>query len=66
VAVNCFDGAPPFTDNDLRDALTIRPGIPLMLCDARDHESSKQVLVGLIRHVIDLHQRGGPRPTPVG
>jgi signal recognition particle receptor subunit beta len=60
VAVNCFDGAPRYGEGDLRDALTIPMTTPLVLCDARDRESSKQVLVGLVRHVIQLHQRGQP------
>lgn len=55
VAVNCFDGAPRYTEEDLRDALTIAHGVPLLLCDARDRESSKRVLIGLVSHVIDLH-----------
>jgi signal recognition particle receptor subunit beta len=63
VAVNCFDGAPRYTEEDLRDALTIAAAIPLMLCDARDRESSKQVLVGLVRHVIHLNQLGQPART---
>jgi hypothetical protein len=63
VAVNCFDGAPRYTEDDLRDALTIQPGIPVMLCDARDRESSKQVLIGLIRHVMDMQRAA---PTRVG
>lgn len=60
VAVNCFDGAPIYPEADLREALTIPPHVPLLLCDARDRESSKAVLIGLVQHVIDLHQRGVP------
>jgi signal recognition particle receptor subunit beta len=60
VAVNCFDGAPRYAEEDLRDALTIPPGVPLLLCDARDRESAKAVLIGLVSHVINLHQRGAP------
>jgi signal recognition particle receptor subunit beta len=60
VAVNCFDGAPSYTDDDLRDALTIPQGVPLVLCDARDRDSAKAVLISLLTHVINLHQRGVP------
>jgi uncharacterized protein len=55
VAVNCFDGAPRYKEEDLRDALTITEGVPLLLCDARDRESSKAVLIGLVRHGINLY-----------
>ena len=60
VAVNVFDGAPRYTEDDLRDALTIPEGVPLLLCDARDRESAKAVLVGLVSHVLNLHHRGAP------
>ncbi|MDT7786403.1 MAG: uncharacterized protein QOF58_4822 [Pseudonocardiales bacterium] len=53
VAVNCFDGAQPYTVDEVRHALDLDDGIPVMLCDARDRESSKAVLVGLIQHSMN-------------
>jgi uncharacterized protein len=50
VAVNCFDGAQLYTVDEVRHALDLDDAIPVVLCDARDRESSKSVLVGLIQH----------------
>jgi signal recognition particle receptor subunit beta len=53
IAVNCFDGAPRFEADDIRVALTLSPEVPIMMCDARRRDSVKQVLVGLVRYVLD-------------
>ncbi|MEV6236843.1 ATP/GTP-binding protein [Lentzea sp. NPDC051838] len=53
VAVNCFDGAQLYTVDEVRHALDLDEAIPVMLCDARDRESSKSVLVGLIQHSMN-------------
>jgi len=63
VAVNVFDNAPRYDPEEIRDALTIRPDVPLVLCDARNRESAKHVLVTLVEYVVDLHRRGR---DPVG
>lgn len=53
VAVNCFDGSQNYTVDEVRHALDIDEAIPVMLCDARNRESSKAVLVGLIQHSMN-------------
>ncbi|MFD9705885.1 ATP/GTP-binding protein [Lentzea sp. NPDC059081] len=53
VAVNCFDGAQQYTVAEVRHALDLDEQIPVLLCDARDRESSKAVLVGLIQHSMN-------------
>ena len=53
VAVNCFDGSQLYTVDEVRHALDLDDGIPVVLCDARDRESSKAVLVGLIQHSMN-------------
>ena len=53
VAVNCFDGAQRYTVDEVRHALDLDDAIPVVLCDARDRESSKTVLVGLIQHSMN-------------
>ncbi|MCP2242796.1 ATP/GTP-binding protein [Lentzea rhizosphaerae] len=53
VAVNCFDGAQLYTVDEVRHALDLDDSIPVVLCDARDRESSKAVLVGLIQHSMN-------------
>ncbi|XTZ18089.1 GTP-binding protein [Micromonospora echinospora] len=58
VGVNCFDGARRFSLNSVRHALDLDPDVPLVLCDARDRQSGKLVLVALVEHVAA--QRGEP------
>jgi signal recognition particle receptor subunit beta len=52
VAVNCFDGAPDYEPEDVRIALDLDPDTPVVMCDARDRESVKKVLISLVRHAI--------------
>jgi signal recognition particle receptor subunit beta len=52
VAVNCFDGSYSYTEAEVRHALDVGDSVPLMLCDARDRESSKAVLVRVIEHAM--------------
>ena len=51
VAVNCFDGAAVYQPEEVRDALSLDPQIPVLLCDARVRESCKEVLITLIQHL---------------
>ncbi|MFD7654707.1 ATP/GTP-binding protein [Actinosynnema sp. NPDC059797] len=53
IAVNCFEGAHQYGVEEVRRALDVDDAIPLVLCDARDRESSKTVLVSLIQHTMD-------------
>ncbi len=57
VAVNCFDDAPRFQPDDIRIALSLDPGVPIVLCDARDRDSVKHVLVSLVRYVMSRSRR---------
>jgi signal recognition particle receptor subunit beta len=57
IAVNCFDGAPRFEAGDIRIALSLNPEVPIVMCDARDRDSVKRVLVGLVRYVMTLSNR---------
>jgi uncharacterized protein len=52
IAVNRFDSAPGYTREEILDALDLDPGTPIVLCDARQRESVKQVLVSLVKHTI--------------
>jgi signal recognition particle receptor subunit beta len=52
IAVNCFDGAPQFEPDDIRIALSLAPEVPIVLCDARERDSVKKVLVSLVRYVM--------------
>ena len=52
VALNCFDGAPRYEPEEVREALAIAPHVPLIMCDARHRDSVKQVLVGVVEHAM--------------
>jgi signal recognition particle receptor subunit beta len=54
VAVNCFDDAVSYSEAEVREALDLDGHVPMLLCDARDRESSKAVLIGLVEHVLAL------------
>jgi signal recognition particle receptor subunit beta len=51
VGVNCFDGAPRYTTEEVREAVDVS-GAPIVLCDVRDRQSSKNVLIALTEHVL--------------
>lgn len=57
VAVNVFDDATRYSEQDIREALTVSAGTPLAMCDARARESVKDVLIRLVEHVVDLYRR---------
>jgi signal recognition particle receptor subunit beta len=57
IAVNCFDGSPRFEPDDIRIALSLRPEVPIMLCDARERDSVKKVLVSLVRYALGTGKR---------
>jgi len=52
VAVNCFDGAPRYDVEEIRDALSIPSDVPLIMCDARVRESVKNVLITVVEHAM--------------
>jgi uncharacterized protein len=52
VALNCFDGARRYDVEDVRAALDLDPGLPIVECDARSKESAKEVLIALVEHVL--------------
>lgn len=54
VAINCFDDAPRYSLDDIRDALDLDPDVPVVLCDARDAASVKEVLITLVETVFTI------------
>ncbi|KOT54555.1 MULTISPECIES: GTP-binding protein [Streptomyces] len=52
VAVNEFDGAYHYEPDEVRTAMALGPGTPVVLCDARQCSSSTHVLVALVRHLL--------------
>ena len=51
IGVNCFDGAQHYTVAEVRAALDAESA-PVVLCDVRNRESSKEVLIALTEHVL--------------
>ncbi|MDT0328876.1 GTP-binding protein [Nocardiopsis lambiniae] len=52
VAVNRFEGATDYETEEVRKALDVAPEVPILLADARDRGSCRDVLVALVTHVI--------------
>ncbi|WP_424215036.1 GTP-binding protein [Streptomyces sp. BI20] len=50
VAVNCFSGATRYGAEDVCRALDLEHDAPVVLCDARDRDSGKEVLIRLVEH----------------
>ncbi|MET9348857.1 GTP-binding protein [Streptomyces termitum] len=62
VAVNCFEGARSYPTETVRAALDLDPEVELVLCDARDRESVKSVLIAVVEHALVLADRS-PEPA---
>ncbi|MER6464045.1 ATP/GTP-binding protein [Streptomyces sp. NPDC048409] len=52
VGVNCFEDADRYPAEDVSKALDLDPDVPVLLCDARDRESVKEVLIGVVQHAM--------------
>jgi uncharacterized protein len=52
VALNCFDGAPRYEIDEIREALAIGNHIPVVLADARDRESVKRTLITTVEFTL--------------
>ena len=68
VALNCFDGAPRYEPEEVREALAIAPHVPLIMCDARRRDSVKAVLVRVVEHAMMTlaAEQGRAHPATVG
>ncbi|GGV60518.1 ATP-binding protein [Streptomyces longisporoflavus] len=52
VGVNCFEGATRYPADTVRQALDLDPGVPVVMCDARERQSVKEVLIGVVQHAM--------------
>jgi uncharacterized protein len=66
VALNCFAGSRAHDDDEVRRALDLDTQIPIVRCDARDRESSRDVLVTLVDHAITAAESGPRVRSPSG
>ncbi|WP_340375123.1 ATP/GTP-binding protein [Streptomyces sp. SS7] len=61
VAVNGFHGEHPYPAEEIRASLALPEDVPVLLCDARERESCRDVLIALIDRVIaDVTLGSGP------
>ena len=56
VAINCFDDARRYDPEEVRVALDLDPGVPALLCDARQLSSVKNVLTTLVESISAENQ----------
>lgn len=52
VGLNAFDGVLRHEVDDVREALSVEPSVPIIRCDARDRESTKQSLITLVEYAM--------------
>jgi signal recognition particle receptor subunit beta len=52
VALNCFDGVLAHRIDDVREAMSIDMRVPVSTVDARERDSTKQVLIELVEHAM--------------
>jgi uncharacterized protein len=55
VAVNGFYGHFPHAVDEVREALTVSPHVPVVQCDARSREATKASLINLVEHAMAMH-----------
>jgi uncharacterized protein len=63
VAINCFDGMQYHNAQDVRDALAISNDVPVVSCDARNRESTKNVLISLVEYVLTMRRSRAVAPA---
>ncbi|MFI5797668.1 GTP-binding protein [Streptomyces sp. NPDC051677] len=64
VGVNGFHGLHPYATEEIRESLALPQHVPVLLCDARERESCRDVLIALIDRLIDDAEEAGLRPSP--
>ncbi|MDY0814434.1 GTP-binding protein [Kitasatospora purpeofusca] len=51
VAVNTFPDTPSYPEEELRSALDLLPGAPILYCDARDRRAAYDLLIDFVDHL---------------
>jgi uncharacterized protein len=65
VGVNCFDSAPQYDSDEVREALAIPAEVPMVLCDARQRESVRHLLIVMVQQSLALLRPQQRHTTPV-
>ena len=53
VGVNGFHGQHPYPPEEIRESLALPTDVPVLLCDARERDSCRDVLIALIDRLIE-------------
>ena len=53
IAVNEFENAPTYAVEDLREALSVSPSVPVISVDARQRYSAKNALIAITSYALD-------------
>jgi signal recognition particle receptor subunit beta len=53
IAVNEFENAPTYVAEDLREALSVPPSVPVISVDARQRHSAKNALIAITSYALD-------------
>ncbi|MBE1530941.1 GTP-binding protein [Actinomadura algeriensis] len=56
IGVNCFDDGYDYTVEEIREALDLDAGTPVVLCDVRRRDSGKEVLTALVKHLLAVNE----------
>ncbi|MCD9873099.1 GTP-binding protein [Streptomyces guryensis] len=62
VGVNGFYGDHPYPPDEIREALALPDHVQVLLCDARERDSSRDVLIALIDQLIAVAVHTGAAP----
>ncbi|MFG3471710.1 ATP/GTP-binding protein [Streptomyces sp. NPDC047982] len=62
VAINRFDDAPTYPDDEIRQALALEDHVLLTTCDARDRISGVHTLISVFAHLTSHHAHWSPTP----
>ncbi len=54
IGLNGWEGQYPHSEEEVRDALTLSPHIPIVRTDARQRDSVKSTLIALVEHALTM------------
>jgi hypothetical protein len=57
IALNCFDEGPVYDPEEVRAALDLDPDVPIVMCDARESRSVRDVLITLVETIYASQYR---------
>ncbi|MEV3927082.1 GTP-binding protein [Actinomadura coerulea] len=56
IAVNRFDDGYDYMPDEIREALDLSEGTPVVMCDVRERTSGKDVLTALVKYLLTVHE----------